>query len=55
MVVNMLKKWSRKYFSHYIIKFVDFMSIYYTINLNIVSLCMIFSYLYLGFIVLLQV
>ena len=39
----MLKNWS-----HYIIKFVDFMSIYYAINLTIVSSFMVFSNLYFG-------
>ena len=37
MVVSMLKNWSRRYSSHYIIKFVDFMLIYYAINVDIVS------------------
>ena len=37
MVINMLKNYSRKYYSHYIIKFVGFILIYYVINLNIVS------------------
>ena len=36
MIVNILKNWSCKYFSHYFIKFVGFMLIYYVINLNIV-------------------
>ena len=48
MVVNMLNNWNRKYSSRYIIKFVGFMLIYYTINLDIVSSCMVFSYLYFG-------
>ena len=48
MLVNMLNNWSRTYSSHYIIKFVSFISIYYTINLDIVSSYMVFSYLYLG-------
>ena len=48
MVVNMFKNWSCRYSSHYIIKFVGFMPIYYVINLNIVSSFMVFSYLYLG-------
>ena len=46
---------SRKCYSHYIIIFVDCMSIYYAINLDIVSSCMVFRYLYLGFIDILQV
>ena len=55
MVVSMLKNWSRRCSSHYIIKFVGFMPICYAINLGIVSSCMVFSYLYLGSIDLLQV
>ena len=55
MVVSMLKNWSRKYSNHYIIKFVGFILIYYAVNLDIVSSCMVFSYLYLGSIDLLQV
>ena len=47
MVVGLLKNWSRRYFNHYIIKFVGFMSIYYAINLDIVSSLMVFSNLYL--------
>ena len=47
MVVSMLKNWKHRYSSQYIIKFVGFMSIYYAINLDIVSSCMVFSYLYL--------
>ena len=35
------------YFSHYFIKFIGFILIYYAININIVSLCIVFSYLYL--------
>ena len=31
-----LKNWSSGYSSHYIFKFVDFLPIYYTINLNII-------------------
>ena len=48
MVVNMLKNWSCRYSSHYFIKFVGFLLIYYAINLDIVSSFMVFSYLYLG-------
>ena len=55
MVISMLKNWSRKYSNHYIIKFVGFILIYYAVNLDIVSSCMVFSYLYLGSIDLLQV
>ena len=42
MVVSMLKNLNHIYSSHYIFKFVDFMSIYYVMNLNIVSLFMVF-------------
>ena len=51
MVVSILKNWSPRYSSNYIIKFVGFMSIYYVINLNIVSSYIVFSYLYLRSIV----
>ena len=55
MVISILKNWSRRYFSHYIIKFIGFMLIYDDINLDIVLFCMVFRYLYLGSIDLLQV
>ena len=55
MIVSMLKNLNHIYSSHYIIKFVDFMSIYYVMNMNIVSLFMVFRNLYLGSIDLLQV
>ena len=42
MVINILKNRDRKYSSYYIIKFVGFISIYYTINLDIVS-CLMFD------------
>ena len=42
-------------FSYYIIKFVGFMSIYYAINVDIVSSYMIFSNLYIKSIDLLHV
>ena len=54
MIVNMLKN-NHRYSSHYIIKFVSFILIYCTINLNIISLYMVFSYLYLRYVNLLQV
>ena len=38
----MLKNWSHKYFSHYIIKFIGFMPIYLAINLDIVSSVYVF-------------
>ena len=47
MIIRMLKNWSQLYYSHYIIKFIGFMSIYYVINLDIVSSCMVFSYIYI--------
>ena len=46
---------SQRYYSHYIIKFVCYMSIYYVINLYIVLSCMVFRYLYFGSINLLQI
>ena len=46
MVVMVLKNWSKRYSNHFIIKFLDFILIYYAINLNIVSSYMNFSYLY---------
>ena len=52
MIVSRLKNWSRRYSSHYTIKIVGFMQIYYTINLDIISF-MVFSYLYFRFIDLL--
>ena len=55
IVISMLKNWSCRYYSHYFIKFIGFILIYYVINLNIVSSCVIFSYLYFRFIDLLQV
>ena len=55
IVITMLNNWSRRYSSHYIIKFVGFILIYYTINLDIVSSCMVFNYLYFQYIDLLQV
>ena len=48
MIVNTLKNWSCRYSSRYFIKFISFISIYYTINLNIVSSYIVFNYLYLG-------
>ena len=55
MVVGMLKNQSSGNSNHYIIKFIGFISIYYTINMYIVSSFMVFSNLYLGSIDLLQV
>ena len=51
MVVNMLQNWSHRYSSHksnikcvgLIIKCIDFESIHYTINLDVVLLFMVFS------------
>ena len=37
MIIGMLNNYSPKYSSHYIIKFVYFIPIYYAINLDIVS------------------
>ena len=55
IVVSMLKNWSHRYSNHYIIKFVCFLPIYYAINLDIISSYIVFSYLYLISIHLLQV
>ena len=54
MIVNMLNNWNSKYSSHFIIKFIGFMSIYYDINLDSVLSIIVFNNLYLGFIDLLQ-
>ena len=51
MIVIILKNWSSRYSSHYFIKFIGFILIYYAINLDIVLSYMVFSYLYLGSIV----
>ena len=37
MVISMLNNWNRRYSSYFLIKFVGYMSIYYSINLDIVS------------------
>ena len=55
MIVSMLKNWSLRYYSHYIIKFVTFITIYYVINLNTTSFYMVFNNLCFGSIDLLQV
>ena len=46
MVNNMLKNLSHRYSSHYNIKFVGFMLIYYAIIEDIIAFFMIFSILY---------
>ena len=55
MVVSMLKNWGCKYSSYYIIKFIDFIPIYYAINLYIVSSFMFFTNLYFRSIDIMQV
>ena len=55
MVTNMLKNLSHRYSNHYIIKFVDFIHIYYAINLDVVSSFMIFKNLNYGCFDILQV
>ena len=55
MIISILNNWSHRNSSNYIIKFVSFIPIYYAINLDIVSSYMIFSYLYIESIDLLQV
>ena len=47
MIVNMLKNLNRRYSNHYIIKFIDLISIH-AINMNIVSSFIVFSNLYIG-------
>ena len=47
MVFRILKNWNRRCSSYYIIKFISFMSIYYAINLDIVS-----SFLFLAICIL---
>ena len=44
MVVNISKNLSHRYSTHYIIKIVGFILIYYTINMEIISSCLVFSY-----------
>ena len=55
MIISILKNLSYKYSNNYFIKFVSYILIYYTINLNFILSYMIFSCLYLEFIDLLQV
>ena len=55
MIISMLKNLNCRYLSHYFIKFIGFISIYYAINLDIILFCIVFSYLYLESIDLLQV
>ena len=50
MVINLLKNWNNRYFSYYIIKFVDFMPIY-AINLDIISSYMVFIDCILGLLI----
>ena len=47
MVFSILKNCNRRCSSHYVIKFISFMSIYYAINLDIVS-----SFLFLAICIL---
>ena len=49
MSVNIWNKRSGKYSSYYIVKFIGFMPIFYTINLDIVLFFIVFSNLYLEF------
>ena len=55
MVISMLKNWSHRYTHNYIIKFAGLMLIYYVINTDIVSYCMVSSFMYLGSFDILQV
>ena len=43
IVVTMLKNWSPRYSSYYIIKLVGCIPIYYVINLNIILFCMVLA------------
>ena len=45
--VSVLLNWSCKYSNNYFIKLIGFISVYYAINLDIVSSYIVFSYLYL--------
>ena len=47
IIISILKNWSYKYFNYYFIKFIGFITIYYVINIDIISSYMIFNYLYL--------
>ena len=55
MIIGILKNESRRYYGHYIIKFVSFISICDVINLDNVSSFMVFNSLYLRYTDLLQV
>ena len=55
IIVSMLKNKNCRYSSYYFIKFVGIISIYYTINLDIIPSFMVFNFLDLGSIDLLQV
>ena len=54
MIVNISNNWNRRYSNHYIIKFINFLSIY-VISLDTVSFIIICSNLYLETINILQV
>ena len=47
IVIRILKKLTNGYSDHYIIKFISFMSLYYSIYLDFISLFIIFSNLYI--------
>ena len=54
IIINMLKNnWTPRYYNYYIIEFIGFISIYYVINLYIVSLFTVFFNLYFKYINLL--
>ena len=54
IIINMLKNnWTPRYYNYYIIEFIGFISIYYVINLDIVSLFTVFFNLYFKYINLL--
>ena len=55
MIVNILNNQGHRYSNQYIIKFVSFMSIYNTINLDIILSFIVLSNLYFRYIDLLQI
>ena len=51
MIINKLKNRNLRYSSHYIIKFVRFMLIYYAINLYIISYFMVLVFCFLDLLI----
>ena len=52
MIISILNNQNHRYFSYYINKFIDFIQIYYDINVNIISFFIVFNNLDLEFIIL---